>query len=183
MVIPFVLQFSCRLPVSVCGTGTLQHTLAAFLASVNSSASTLSCPIHHPALRVAYFTTTQPHDLAVVFHPHGLTILLCPCLELCGSTGISTSCPSSTPFGLDLGPDLPWADEPSPGNLRLSTEKFLTSLSLLMPAFSLVCCPPLPFDTASAYIHCSSTNYVTTIPKLRCHVLAPVIFGAPSLDQ
>ncbi len=56
--------------------------------------------------------------------------------------GISTDCPSPTPFGLGLGPGLPWADEPSPGNLRLSTEKFLTSLSLLMPAFSLISSPP-----------------------------------------
>ena len=39
---------------------------------------------------------------------------------------------------LDLGPDLPWGDEPSPGILRLSTGKILTYLSLLMPAFSLV---------------------------------------------
>ena len=53
-----------------------------------------------------------------------------------------TCCPSPTPFGLGLGPDLPRADEPSPGILRLSTEKFLTSLSLLMPAFSLPNCPP-----------------------------------------
>ena len=37
------------------------------------------------------------------------------------SAGISTCYPSDTPFGLSLGPDLPWADEPSPGNLRLST--------------------------------------------------------------
>ena len=44
---------------------------------------------------------------------------------------------------LGLGPDLPWADEPSPGNLRLSTVRILTSLSLLMPAFSLVSGPPL----------------------------------------
>ena len=53
-----------------------------------------------------------------------------------------TCCPSTTPFGLALGPDLPRADEPSPGILRLSTEKFLTSLSLLMPAFSLPNSPP-----------------------------------------
>ena len=44
---------------------------------------------------------------------------------------------------LGLGPDLPWADEPSPGNLRLSTVRILTSLSLLMPAFSLVYSPLL----------------------------------------
>ena len=54
-----------------------------------------------------------------------------------GGTGISTSCPSPTTFVLGLGPDLPWEDEPSPGNLRLSTAKILTLLSLLMPAFSL----------------------------------------------
>ena len=110
-------------------------------------------PHHRPALRCAYFTTHQPHDLPVAFHPHGLTILLCPCLEMYGGTGISTGCPSSTPFGLNLGPDLPWADEPSPGNLWLSTGEFLTPLSLLMPAFSLVCCPPpLPIRLLPAYI-------------------------------
>ena len=44
-------------------------------------------------------------------------------------------------YALGLGPDLPWADEPSPGNLRLSTPKILTLVSLLIPAFSLVHCP------------------------------------------
>ena len=39
---------------------------------------------------------------------------------------------------LGLGPDLPWADEPSPGNLRFSAAQILTVLSLLIPAFSLV---------------------------------------------
>ena len=32
-------------------------------------------------------------------------------------TGMSTRCPSATPLGLALGPDLPRADEPSSGNL------------------------------------------------------------------
>ena len=35
---------------------------------------------------------------------------------------------STTPFGLALGPDLPWADEPSPGTLRLSADQILTDL-------------------------------------------------------
>ena len=39
------------------------------------------------------------------------------------------------------------------------------------------------YAMASARIHCSSTNIRSYIPKLRCQVLAPVIFGAPSLDQ
>ena len=40
-----------------------------------------------------------------------------------------------------------------------------------------------PSDTASACIHCSSTHIFTYMPKLRWQVLAPVIFGAPPLDQ
>ena len=75
------------------------------------------------------------------------------------SAGISTCCPSRTPFGLRLGPDFLRADEPSPENLRLSTAEFLAPLSLLMPAFSLpyrplplplqllpVCIAPLPIE-------------------------------------
>src|SRR5581483_12394130 len=40
--------------------------------------------------------------------------------------GILTGCPSTTPFGLVLGSDSPWADLPSPGNLRLSANGILT---------------------------------------------------------
>ena len=89
------------------------------------------------------------------FHSRALTILLCHrfIYAILGGIGISTDCPSSTPFGLNLGPDLPWADEPSPGILRLSTGRILTSLSLLMPAFSLVYCPPpLPVWLLPVYV-------------------------------
>ena len=47
MVLPLVLQFSCRLPVSVCGTGTFR-----LFSSVNSSPSLLVfTPHHRPAFR------------------------------------------------------------------------------------------------------------------------------------
>ena len=59
-------------------------------------------------------------------------------LHSTGSAGISTCCPSPTTSVLGLGPDLPWVDEPSPGNLGPSTGMFLTCLSLLIPAFSLL---------------------------------------------
>ena len=107
MVLPFVLQFSCRLPVSVCGTGAY-ILLATFLASVNSSTSLLFfTPHHHLALRYAYFTTYQPHDLNAAIHHRAWTILLCHCIVLThvGGTGISTCCSSATPFGLALVPD------------------------------------------------------------------------------
>ena len=57
------------------------------------------------------------------------------------STGISTCCPSTTPFGLALGPDLPRADEPSSGILGFSVRGILTHVSLLTPAFSLLTTP------------------------------------------
>ena len=66
---------------------------------------------------------------------------------------------------LGLGPDLPWVDEPSPGNLRLSTGEILTHLSLLMPAFSLVYSPHLLTVMLRPNTHCSST--IVSNPQLR----------------
>ena len=39
-----------------------------------------------------------------------------------------------------------------------------------------------PYSTASSILQCSSTNHASMIPKLRCRVLAPDIFGAGPLD-
>ena len=102
-----------------------------------------------------YFTICHYLALDTDFHSRALTILLCHrfIYAIIGGIGISTDCPSSTLFSLDLGPDLPWADEPSPGILRLSTAEFLAPLSLLMPAFSLLYCPlPLPLQLLPVYI-------------------------------
>ena len=77
------------------------------------------------------FAILTPHDLATTIHHRVPTILLCPCigsLSIIGGTGISTSLSSPTPFGLSLGPDSPWEDKPSPGNLGLSTARILTLL-------------------------------------------------------
>ena len=71
-----------------------------------------------------------------------LELSFCVTASFLGSAGISTCYPSPTTLVLGLGPDLPWADEPSPGNLGLSTGMFLACLSLLIPAFSLVQSPP-----------------------------------------
>ena len=59
-----------------------------------------------------------------------------PTVLLCCGTGISTCCPSTTPLGLALGPDLPRADQLYSGNLGYSAGRILTFLSLLIPAFS-----------------------------------------------
>ena len=139
-------------------------------------------PHHSSASRSAYFTTDQPNCLHRLYHQPAHAILLCQCITHIGGTGISTCCPSPTTVVLGLGPDLPWADEPSPGNLGLSTCVFLAHISLLIPAFSLLHRPPLltvrlqPMHYAPLPLHYWN-------PKLRWCVLAPFIFGAQSLDQ
>ena len=100
-------------------------------------------PHHDPGFRCAYFTTQHPRRLDRLYHQPAHAILLRQRVTQKGGTGISTSCPSPTTSVLGLGPDLPWADEPSPGNLGLSTAMFLALLSLLIPAFSLLHRPRL----------------------------------------
>ena len=100
-------------------------------------------PHHSSGKPRAYFTTRAPNCLDRLYHQPAHAILLCQCITHKGGTGISTSCPSPTTVVLGLGPDLPWADEPSPGNLGLSTGRFLACLSLLIPAFSLLHRPRL----------------------------------------
>ena len=100
-------------------------------------------PSSAQASRLAYFTTKHPRSGNRVDHHPAHAILLRQRFTHKGGTGISTSCPSPTTSVLGLGPDLPWADEPSPGNLGLSTCKFLACISLLIPAFSLLHRPRL----------------------------------------
>ena len=81
-VIPSVLGFSPRPPVSVCGTGT-SYLLSSFSRQCEFvSFPTKFSPHHHLAVICVYFTAHKPHDLATHFHPRGLTILLCPCIGL-----------------------------------------------------------------------------------------------------
>ena len=58
-----------------------------------------------------------------------------------GGIGLYTYCPSTTPLGLILGPDLPWEDELYPGTLGYTVNGILTHFSLLTPAFSLLSAP------------------------------------------
>ena len=152
MVLSFVLGFSPRPPASVCGTGT--YTIASSFSRQRGFTCFPTClrSFIQSALCAAYFTTARPPILHRLYHQPAHAILLCHCLAHIGGTGISTSCPSPTTIVLGLGPDLPWADEPSPGNLGLSTCKFLAYISLLIPAFSLLRRPQfLPVLLLPAY--------------------------------
>ena len=73
------------------------------------------------------------------------------------------------------------ADEPSPGNLGFSTVKILTSLSLLIPAFSLL---PRPHVVPVMLLSTTLRSPTNVIRHSAASVdgLAPYIFGAGSLD-
>ena len=60
-----------------------------------------------------------------------------PTVLLVRGAGIFTCYPSDAPFGLSLGPDFPREDQLYPGNLGYSAWRIPTSISLLIPAFSL----------------------------------------------
>ena len=92
------------------------------------------------------YGTDLPLPRLLRLHRYSLSrLMLPPCVPtvlLYSSAGISTCSPSATPPGLALGPDLPRADQLYPGNLGYSAERIPTSLSLLIPAFSLPGAPP-----------------------------------------
>ena len=140
--LPPALGFSPHPPVSVYGTGTY-GTIAAFLGSqLTYFATFLSLPI----TALLYETDLPISQLLCLdrsFHSR-LTLSFCvpTVLSIC-STGISTCYPSTTTLVLALGPDLPRADQLYSGNLGYSAWRILTSISLLIPAFSLLCSPLL----------------------------------------
>ena len=130
-------------------------------------------PHHGSGKRRAYFTTRPPNRLDRLYHQPAHAILLCQCITHMGGTGISTCFPSPTTIVLGLGPDLPWADEPSPGNLGLSTCRFLACISLLIPAFSLLHRPRL-LSVPLQPVHYAPLPLHFCNPKLRWCVLAPL---------
>jgi hypothetical protein len=99
-------------------------------------------------------------------------------------TGISTRCPSTTPVGLALGPDSPWADWPGPGTLGLPAGKVLTCL---IATHACILTPtPSTVESLHCFTGCRTLPYPTC--KTRCRgfggVLEPrYIIGAQSLDQ
>ena len=91
----------------------------------------------------AVFPTGLLPRLHAAFHSAPMLSTRVPTVLSYCSTGISTCCPSATTLVLALGPDLPRADQLYPGNLGYSAERIPTSLSLLIPAFSLPGTPQL----------------------------------------
>ena len=135
MLLPSALGSSPHPPVSVYGTG-MYHTIAAFLDGSSALFATLSSLPVTGSPYTADFPTAQIPRLdpapsrarASSPCPHSSDDTWCRNMNLL-SIGYA--------FGLTLGPDLPRADQLYPGFLGYSAWRILTSISLLIPAFSL----------------------------------------------
>ena len=83
-------------------------------------------------------------------------------------TGMSTRCPSTTPVGLALGPDSPWADWPAPGTLGLSAGKVLTCL---IATHACILTPtPSTAESLRCFTGCRTLPYpaeLLRLPRLR----------------
>ena len=161
--------------------GRTALSLEAFLGSLGSSASVLIFPPRHvSALSRGDLPPCQPARLDPIYQSRAQTTFLRHSFDLTipRGTGISTSCPSSTPLGLDLGPDLPWADDPSPGNLRFSADKILTCLFVYYYQHSPLCTlQPASQLTFFAY---TMLPYHSCLHESKASVLcfSPVTFSA-----
>ena len=180
MLLPPALGSSPHPPVSVYGTG-MHHAIAAFLDS-----RTRQLP-YFCSVRVTPSDCTP--DLPGVPLPRlprsshsRVWLSFCvPTVLMMHGAGISTCCPSATPPGLALGPDFPRADQLYSGNLGYSAWRIPTSISLLIPAFSLLNAPRLLTVTLQRPKN-APLPMAYAIPGLRCRVSAPDIFGAGPLD-
>ena len=67
-----------------------------------------------------------PRRLNPTFPSVGRPSQICDPIAEKSGAGILTCHPSTTPFGLVLGSDSPWAEWPAPGNLRFTAREILT---------------------------------------------------------
>ena len=181
MLLPPALGFSPHLPVSVYGTGTY-HTIAAFLDSRNRTLHYLNSLRITASDRQADLPAQLLPCLPRSFHSRDVLSFCVPTVLMIRGTGISTCCPSATLPSLALGPDLPRADQLYSGILGYSAWRIPTSISLLIPAFSLPYAPQL-LPVLLRRICNAPLPITCVIPRLRWCVSAPDIFGAGPLDQ
>ena len=114
--------FSPCPPVSVLVRAAMESSLETFLGSWHHVLQYLSKDVPLPItsyIPLTHFTVSLLYASTTIHSVAHTSLLRHSFISIAG-TGISACFPSTTPFGLALGPDLPRADEPSPGILGLS---------------------------------------------------------------
>ena len=143
MLLPSALGFSPHPPVSVYGTGYV-YAIVAFLDS-----------------HISRFTTIFRSPLRDRFFLPRLVPFACvPTVLIYISAGISTCCPSPTPLRPQLRSRLPQGRSALPWNPWIFGLRILTSISLLIPAFSLHSAPLLLSVQFLRPCECSPTDHL-----------------------
>ena len=107
-----------------------------------------------------------PAETPYTLESTSISGLVCPSasphrsLSCVGSPGILTWFPSATPFGLALGPTNPERIDLPQETLGFRRTRFSRVLSLLVPAGSLPCPPPVLVGRTSSVMECSSTKRI-----------------------
>ena len=134
------LAFSARLPVSVCGTGTVKSARGfswLLVTPVQSSRSLSSSRLRQLFRRIFLPDCLGPERANPIARWHTQQRPLIASLSFHSGAGMSTGCPSPTPFGLGLGPAKPRRTNLAWETLGFRRERFSLSFSLLMPGFAL----------------------------------------------
>jgi hypothetical protein len=106
------------------------------------------CLSHTPTHLNPISNTTAVHYPSASLHSQTLH----------SGTGILTCFPSTTPFGLALGPTNPGRIQPFPGNLGFTANRDSHLLFATYASISLVLPPALLTVTSSSLLQCSSTT-------------------------
>ena len=129
-----------RLPVLVCGTDTVKLARGfsrSPVTPVQSSRSLSSSRLREILRRIFLPDSLGPERANPIARWHTQRRPLIAFLSPHSGAGMSTGCPSPTPFGLGLGPAKPRRTNLAWETLGFRRERFSLSFSLLMPAFAL----------------------------------------------
>ena len=156
--LPSTLVCSTHPPVSVCGTGDAVQRSRAFLGRSDAPFG----PEGPPGCPAPTSWTGAARLSAVTRHAP------------CAGAGMFACCPSATPFGLALGPDLPWGDEPGPGILGFAVGGILAPLIVTDACIVTRTRSTHPRGNASAHVRRSPTNHARRhVPRLRLPASSP----------
>ena len=161
-------------PVSVCGTVTILLALGGFLDPPSPSLAYLAASLRSPrGLCRADLPTQLPSVPEDSFQESRKVQGRVTPSKQYGGAGILTCCPSTTPFGLALGPTNPGTIRVALETLGLRWKGFSPFFLLLMPTFSLRNAPRWLTPSASALLrtlpyHCDLPKEIHN-PRFRYH--------------
>ena len=133
--------------------------------------------------RVVFIQPIGVLNVSAAFHTQLQFSLLRPSVPTIISTGILTCLPSTTPFGLALGPDSPPMDEPSGGTLRFSGHWILTNVFVTQADILTITKSTNIYMIASPHVIRSPTDFQKKNPTASADRLVPAIIGARTLYQ